>query len=228
MIRVFFSKYLTRVFASIYNTTWEQNEANIKQNNLRSELSKVLKSEKACCNELGKARETVTKMKESVADESKRTKACQSQVDMLQAQTQKIKAERNNCRQKSDSLSKEVARICKNGMTLRDVEKVVQDDIARRTEVSLLREQKRKAMEDLDLYRTMFDQSLEAQRKAGINGEAVRALEQNLVLERVVADLTEYVSAKEMQLDTMTQINHALQEELHQLAMKKTFEKNDI
>jgi hypothetical protein len=52
-------------------------------------------------------------------------------------------------------------------------------------------------------------------------------VEQKAELERVIADMTEYVNAKEMQLETMKQVNQALSEELHLLA-RANMSKNDI
>jgi hypothetical protein len=43
----------------------------------------------------------------------------------------------------------------------------------------------------------------------------------------VVADLTEYITAKEMQLGTMRQVNEALADEMKQLA-RANMDKNDI
>jgi hypothetical protein len=94
-------------------------------------------------------------------------------------------------------------------------------------EVSLLKSQKRQALEDLHHYRTAYEMTVVAQHKAGLDGEAMRALEQNAELERVISEMTEYVNAKEMQLETLKQVNQALSEELHMLA-QASMSKNDV
>jgi hypothetical protein len=46
-------------------------------------------------------------------------------------------------------------------------------------------------------------------------------------LERIVSELTEYVGAKEMQLETLKQVNAALEKEIHALAQAH-MNKNEV
>lgn len=95
-------------------------------------------------------------------------------------------------------------------------------------EVVLLRRQKRKALEEAHLYRTSYEQTKAAQQLANtIDGETRQALERNAELERLLAELTEYIDAKERQLETMRLVNEQLQQEIHGLA-KATLNKNEI
>ena len=95
------------------------------------------------------------------------------------------------------------------------------------TEVSVLKAQKKEALEDLEQSRSAYESILEAHALAGIDGEAVRAIQRRMDLERVVADLTEYVNAKEMQLETTREINRALTEEMHIMA-QNNLSNNDV
>ena len=92
------------------------------------------------------------------------------------------------------------------------------DHESRKQEVALLRQQKRKALEEAHLYRTSYEQSKFATQIAGVDVETHRALERNAELERLLAEMTEYVNAKEMQMETMKQVNEHLQSEIHSLA----------
>ena len=205
----------------------ELNEMNQRYIEITQEMEKVSNFEKECREELEQTRSTMEDLQKRLAEEKQQGKARQSQLERLQVKNQKLHAERNNYKQKADSLSKEVGRLCRNGRTLRDVEKIIADEEARQMEVSLLKQQKRQALEDLHHYRTAYEQTIVAQKNAGLDGEAVRALEQKAELERVISDMTEYVNAKEMQLETLKEVNQALQEELHMLA-RANMSKNDI
>jgi hypothetical protein len=205
----------------------ELNDMSQRYIEISQDLEKVSTFEKECRDELQQTRATMKDLQKRLTKEQEKKVASQSQVETLQVKMQQLQAERNNYKQKADSLSKEVSRLCKNGRTLRDIEKIVLDEDSRQMEVSLLKSQKRQALEDLHHYRTAYEQTIMAQHKAGMDGEAMRALEQKAELERVISDMTEYVNAKEMQLETLKQVNQALSEELHMLA-QASMSKNDI
>ena len=205
----------------------ELNDMSQRYIEINQEMEKVSKFEKECREELNETRSKMEELQKRLAQEKKRGGSRQAEFDTLQAKNQKLQAERNSFKQKADSLSKEVGRLCRNGRTLRDIEKIVSNEEAREMEVSLLKQQKRQALEDLHHYRTAYEQTVVAQKQAGLDIEAVRAIEQKAELERVIADMTEYVNAKEMQLETMKQVNQALSEELHLLA-RANMSKNDI
>jgi DNA anti-recombination protein RmuC len=61
----------------------------------------------------------------------------------------------------------------------------------------------------------------------GMDHDSAKLLERNAKLERLLSELTEYLNAKEMQLDTMKQINDALQLEIRDLA-KASMSNNDV
>jgi len=84
--------------------------------------------------------------------------------------------------------------------------------------MELLRAQKRKALEDARMYRELYEQTRAVEEISGIEKETRRALERTTELERLLVEMTDYVSAKEMQLDTIKQVNEALQTEIHNLA----------
>jgi hypothetical protein len=202
-------------------------EASSRYEEVSANLETVSKSESECKVTLDQSQKEVVELKMQLKAEAGKTTACKSELKAQQMKIQKLIAERNSYKQKGDSLSKEIGRVCRNGRTIRDVEKILFDDPSRREEVNSLREQKRKALEDLQHYRTAYEQSRTAQKMAGMDHDSTKVFERNAELERLLSELTEYVSAKEMQLETFKLVNDALQTEIRDLA-KATMKNNDI
>lgn len=202
-------------------------EAGRRYEDVSAKLESVSKSESDCKVSLVQSRKECVDLKARLKVEERKTNSCKSEIEVQQMKIQKLIAERNSYKQKGDSLSKEIGLVCRNGRTIRDVEKILVDDIPRREEVKLLREQKQKALEDLQHCRTAYDQSRMAQKIAGVDHDSTKVLERNVQLEHLLSELTEYLSAKEMQLETFKQVNDALQTEIRDLALAN-MSKNDI
>ncbi len=66
-----------------------------------------------------------------------------------------------------------------------------------------------------------------APTKTTTDHNVLRILERSAELERIVSELTEYVGAKEMQLETLKQVNAALEKEIHALAQAH-MSKNEV
>jgi hypothetical protein len=147
-------------------------------------------------------------------------------LEAQQMKIQKRKAERNSYKQKGDSLAKEIAKVCRNGRTIKDVEKIILDDASRKQEVTLLREQKRKALDEIQQYRTALEQCRSAQKMAGLDHDSTRVLERNAELERLLSELTEYIAAKEQQVGTLKLVNDELQSEIRTLTKANMYPKN--
>jgi len=205
-------------------------EADRRYKKVCATLEKTSQSEKDCRSELKQTQAKVTGLNEQLETEKASTASRQSELETQQLMIQKIKAERNSYKQKGDSLAKEIAKVCRSGRTIREVEKIIADDAARREEVALLRKQKQKALEELEHYRTAFEQSRAAQKMAGMDHDSAKLLERNAELQRLLTELTEYLNAKEMQLETLKQVNEALQSEIRTLAKANmsNWDKNDI
>ncbi|CAB9512571.1 expressed unknown protein [Seminavis robusta] len=218
----------------------ELDETNERYQELKVDLQNTTQREKDCRQELESTKDTLEEVQKEMEMCQESASSIKLELKGIQSKNQKLKSERNSFKQKADSLSREIARICRNGRSLADVERMLADDEARREEVMLLRKQKRKALEECHSYRKSYEQSRAAReilmatsstssnknKKHDINQSAL-LLERNLELERVVTELTEYVNAKEMQLETMKQVNAALQDEIHGLA-QSTMRSNDI
>lgn len=189
-----------------------------RHENLQRDLESKTKAEIQCRTELESALNAVKNIKTRIQGEQEKASSCQSQLETIQKQNQQLKGERNNYKQKNESLSKEVARLCRGGRNIRDIEKLVADHESLLQETELLRIQKRKALEDAHMYRTLYEQGKAVEEMSGIEQETRHALERTTELERLLAEMTDYVTAKDMQFDTMKQVNEALQDEIHNLA----------
>ena len=190
-------------------------------------LRKVEGVEKECQNELELARKSIGALNARVEEERTKAATSQAQVDPLQKKIQQLKGERNSYKQKNESLSKEVGRLCKNGRSIKDIEKIVIEYHSLVEEVETLRKQKKKALEEAHLYRTSYEHSKAAQILSGIEGDTQTVLERNAELSRLLVETTEYINAKEMQLETMKQVNEQLQAEIRGLA-KANLGNNEI
>ena len=205
----------------------ELENANQRYEDIRKDLQKVEEVEKECRTELSNAKDSIERLTSKINEEQEKAVSCHSQLGVLQKQIQLLKGERNNYKQKNESLSKEVALVCRNGRTMKEVEKILSEHQSLRDEIESLRKQKRKAQEEAHEYKTLYDKAKTAEEFAGVEVETRQALERTAELEHLLGEMTEYVTAKDMQMDTLKQVNEQLQLEIHSLA-KANFERNDI
>jgi hypothetical protein len=194
---------------------------------LQQELMAMTEAQGTLRTELDVAMRKIENLQRRLEGEQTKASSHQVQLDSLLKMNQQLKGERNNYRQKNESLSKEISRLCRDGRTIRDIEKFVADHNAVVQEVDLLRVQKRKALEDAHQYRTLYEQIKASEQVLGVEEDTLRAVERCTELERVLTEMTDYVHAKEMQLETMKQVNEALQQEIHNLA-KAHRQKNEV
>ena len=134
--------------------------------------------------------------------ERKASLAAKDEVDKVVTQLQTLKTERNRWKQKSESLIKEIEK------SLRDHQHLTK-------EVTRLRSQKKKVDDELEESLVEHVKYVQAQEKVKAEGSAIRAVLKCDELERLVSHLTEYVDAKETQLQSIQAVNRALAEELH-------------
>jgi hypothetical protein len=196
-------------------------ESHRKRERLRTEFETQKEAEIECREELEAANATIQIIRKRIQGEQEKASSCQRELEAIQKKNQQLKGERNNYKQKNESLSKEVARLCRGGKNIRDIEKVLADHEALQQETELLRAQKRKALEDAHKYRISYEQAKAADEVLSLKPderETRRILERTAELERLLSEMTDYVSAKQMQLDTLKEVNEELQTEIHSLA----------
>ncbi|KAG7370179.1 hypothetical protein IV203_027925 [Nitzschia inconspicua] len=194
---------------------------------LQRDLKVQTDAEAASRKELEEALRKVDSLTKRIEGEKAVALSHQSQLDVLVKKNQQLKGERNSYKQKNDSLSKEISRLCRNGRTIRDIERIVADHEALVQEAEVLRVQKRKALEEAHKYRTSYEQIKSSEQVLCVEEDTLRAVERSAELERLLTEMTDYVHAKEMQLETMKQVNEALQDEIRNLA-KANLQKNEV
>ena len=176
---------------------------------------------------LEKAKQLKAQLQESQENAKREQKAaerCKAQMESANMRCQKLKVELRSAKQKVDSLSKDLSRAhATTRSASKDAEqakkmKAIQGECEElKEEISHLTSEKRRITEERDESRRLHEQSIKSQVEAGIDGKVVQALERYDELQRVVSELTEYVSAKEMQCETMMEVNKALQDEIASL-----------
>lgn len=156
----------------------------------------------------------------------------------IENENQKLKTQRNKYKQKADSLSKEMSRICKGGtLKVQDVEKMLDDRESMKSEIFALKKGKQNALREIDEYRTECSNLKRAQQLLLQNSESThggansskefsKSLERSAELEKIIEDMTEYVQAKEMQIETMRDVNKTLMEEVTTLRQLVEFSNN--
>jgi hypothetical protein len=202
-------------------------ESRAQCENLTKEVDSIKSAESKLRTELEEANKQIASLEKLIQGEQTKASSHQSELDALIKKNQQLKGERNNYKQKNDSLTKEISRLCRNGRTIREIEKTLADHESLVQEAGVLRVQKRKAVEEAHQYRTWYENAKATEEVLGVEEDTRRAVERSAELERLLAEMTDYVHAKEMQLETMRQVNEALQEEIHNLA-KANFRKNEV
>jgi chromosome segregation ATPase len=150
----------------------------------------------------------------------------EAENNSIQEKYQAVKAERNTLKQKNESLAKDMARIRKTGMEISDIERIIQENSDLHAQVELLRAQQSHLVGDLEhapsKEEEMENSNDDSGESSGPSAEELRrAWEQKTELERMVKELTEYVNAKQSQLDTMKDVNRQLTEELQNVARSR-------
>ena len=79
----------------------------------------------------------------------------------------------------------------------------------------------RKALDELETTREAHQQSVAYQLNASIDGNDMVTDERINELECIITSLTEHLNAKEMQIETMKQVNEALDNELKEQSKSK-------
>ena len=213
---------------SLSNSNNELKDLHQRHRDLAASLKKAVAGENEARKAMDASEAVIHDLNIKLEKEKNKTAAMKADFDNAQNNKQILTSERNNYKQKAESLSKEISRLCRKGRSLQDVQKVLENEESRIVEVEILKSQKKKALDELTEYRIAYQQSLVSQLKSrDMNGSVMKAMEKTLELERVVLELTEYVNAKEMQLDTMMQVNQALTDEVISLA-KANMAKNEI
>jgi chromosome segregation ATPase len=142
------------------------------------------------------------------------------------SECRKLKMERNSLKNKADSLSKEMLRMSKDNTETLEIEKLksvikdlrhVNGDLQRQIEVE--KTEKRNALGKLEAAYMAHRQSVNYQLSTDGNHDACISDPRIAELETVISSMTEYLNAKEMQVDTLKQVNETLTKEVNNLSI---------
>jgi chromosome segregation ATPase len=168
------------------------NDSSTFQKALEDKLKQMDLERQTALNELQKERDLSTQTK--------------VELDKLKTLLQTMKGERNNFKQKADSLAKEISRLRKSDVEARNYERSQEDYKKLQEEVTSLRSERRAIKDELEATQIAHAAYIQAQQQAGEDTDLIRSLNKCAELERVISDMTEYLHAKEMQLETMQEI----------------------
>lgn len=194
---------------------------------LSDEVKRKQSMEENLRKSLKDANATIERLKAESIKEKEELLHVKAEASKVKLQFQKARGERNTYKQRADSLAKEMSRICKNGRDISQIETLIQDHQLINEEVAQLRSEKKMALEELQQSRNEYEQYILAQIQAASDNESIRIFQRNRELERVVTDMTEYLTAKQMQLESVQEANRSLTEELRLMA-EKCRDDNDI
>jgi hypothetical protein len=143
----------------------------------------------------------------------------QSTASKCESDCKKLKMERNSLRQRAEGLSKEMLRMSKNNLASIENEKLKTaiQELKRENnyfleQLEVVKSERKDAFEKLQATYIAHQQSVRFQRSLSIdvaNGSC--ALDHRISeLESVIASMTEYLSAKDMQIETMKQVSEVI------------------
>ena len=184
-----------------------QDEVSSKNSNLKHTIMEMKRNEKSLLDEICGLNVGTESTTADLKRERKTSLAAKVEVSNVVSQLQTLKTERNRWKQKSESLIKEI-------------EKSLRDHHHLTKEVTQLRSQTKKSEDELQDSLVVHAKYVQAQEKVKTEGAAIRAVFKCDELERIVSHLTEYVDAKETQLQSIQAVNRALSEELHLVHQK--------
>mmetsp|Transcript_26284 Transcript_26284/g.37673 ORF Transcript_26284/g.37673 Transcript_26284/m.37673 type:complete len:483 (-) Transcript_26284:55-1503(-) len=226
-------------------TTLLRKQVEVKKD-LEKELQKVRASNRDLTNriedteelnqrlqkELEKEQAASMEARLKVEDHQSSISLLESRVSAMEGLNHNLCMERNSYRQKADSLSKEMSKICRFGLDVKQIERLMAESKEMETRIRELENERRYERAEMERLRVNYDELLESQvysrqelsssRHSGPTVPAVAesSIEHKSDLERVISNLTEYLNAKEYQLETMTQVNRSLMEEVQSLTEK--------
>ncbi|KAL7445387.1 hypothetical protein ACHAXH_008036 [Discostella pseudostelligera] len=190
----------------------------VKAQDRYSSAEKDIANLKAQASEL---QQELTNAKENASTLESDCRQLKQIASKCESDYKKLKAERNSLKHRAEGLSKEMLRMSKNKSDTTEVDKLTQlvhdlriknTDLAEQIEVAKL--EKRRVLETLDATCMAHQQSVRFQISTEANNGANIVQESRVrELESVISSMTEHLNAKDMQIETLKQINKALLED---------------
>ncbi|KAL3826517.1 hypothetical protein ACHAXA_004354 [Cyclostephanos tholiformis] len=156
--------------------------------------------------------------KETASKHESRCIELNSTLSKCESDCKKLKMERNSLRQRAEGLSKEMLRMSKNNSESvendklkRAIQELGREQINLMEQIEVVKTERNDALEKLQAAYIAHRQSIRFRRSQSteeINGSSV--LDRIDELESVIASMTDYLSAKDMQIETLKQVNEAI------------------
>lgn len=195
-------------------------------------------------HELEQAQLSLAEANIKIQDSSSHITSLEAKVLSLDQLNNSLCTERNSYRQKAESLSKEMSRIFRHGLDIKQIEQLMVDSERMKRQIRDLENEKRYQKAEINRLSSQYDELLDSQVKSRVPSSISEpvvsqnalhrplsvavstadtsplSIEHKSNLERVITNLTEHLNAKEYQLETMTQVNRTLMEEIQVLTEK--------
>jgi hypothetical protein len=230
---------------SIYFLSLPQNNVRAANLEMIQKMEELNKCNQHLLQELKQMQSSLMKANEQVHDSYSNIASLESKMRSLDQLNHSMCMERNSYRQKAESLSKEISKICRYGLDVKQIEQLMAESERMKTQMRDLENEKRYQRAEIERLSAQYDELLDSQVKSRLplstrepdvlQNHSSRSLsattpvfvadnslsmEHKSNLERVISNLTEYLNAKEYQLETMTQVNRSLMEEVQSLTEK--------
>ena len=180
--------------------------SNQAQTNLQTQITQFQ-------NKIQSHQSTIKSLEQQITQNQNQIQLLKSNNISIQEKNHKLLSDRNFFKNKSESLSKEM-KIHYNSKEDK-LSKIRQEYEGK---LHSEKKEKRKLQEELDCYVDLYQQSVIHEQQHEKESYSVHQLmKQKGELERVVRELTEYMQAKEMQLETLKEVNCVLTEEVRRL-----------
>ena len=223
----------------------EQAEARLKADKAKVEMetasviADMKREESQFQEELKAARNIIEELNKKYASTKESASKSKDELDKIRSEAKRVKMERNTFKNKADSLSKEISKMkcvpvqpqVVNEAEIRTLNQTIKQlqlhNSQLQNELTTIRSEKRGIQDELQATRAAHEHStryITVQQPITPSRESQRANGQCEELERMISNLTEHLDAKEMQIDTLKQINEALMKELDdkRVAQKST------
>jgi hypothetical protein len=198
-------------------------------------IEAMKKEEEQFKEELKGAQSIIEELNQKYACTKVSSTRIKDELDKMRSDAKKLKMERNTLKNKNDSLVRENSKLQAqlaikpkptqpvNEAEMRTLKQTIKQlqlhNSQQQGEITSLRSEKRELQEELQATRSAHKQSaryLTAQQPASTpnNREAHRMMQQCEDLESVIVNLKDHLDAKEMQINTLKEINETLIREI--------------
>eukprot|EP00571_Detonula_confervacea_P001345 CAMPEP_0172322554 /NCGR_PEP_ID=MMETSP1058-20130122/46213_1 /TAXON_ID=83371 /ORGANISM="Detonula confervacea, Strain CCMP 353" /LENGTH=625 /DNA_ID=CAMNT_0013038323 /DNA_START=42 /DNA_END=1919 /DNA_ORIENTATION=+ len=150
--------------------------------------------------------------------------AAKETASKRESDCRKLKMERSSLKNRAEGLTKEMMRMSKNKLEALENEKlkkVIQElqreNVDMQENIEVAKSEKSKIRELYEATCLAHQQSVSYQLSTDGNNASCASEQRIGELESVISSMTEYLNAKEMQIDTLKQVNEAFAKEINEL-----------